>query len=372
MTGDRKTEEQYKGKMSSQETAGVLRYKYNPKPLFEERMNKLLELSEPDQNKRKDNKEKFWKIVHQEPINSIRCNTLKITPEELKSRLEKIGWKIAQPFKQHKEIMIIENSLGPGELGRQREHLLGYYYVQEISSMMPLLALKPSEEDSFLDICASPGSKTTQAASMMNNKGNIIANDNNMSRIAILASNLEKSGVSNTILTRRDGVQLCRNLKNAGIKFNKILLDAPCSGEGTLRSSPKTFIIWNIKTIENLGRQQKVLAYSALDLLEEGGELIYSTCTHSPEENEFVVQHLIDNFDIKIEDIKNNLPIKTREGILEWNNKKFSEQMKNCIRIYPQDNDTEGFFIAKIKKLSNKKLNSQLKDLDEEISEDEE
>jgi len=240
----------------------------------------------------------------------------------------------------------------PGELGKTREHVLGYYYVQEISSMLPIIALNPSNQDKLLDLCASPGSKTTQAASFMENSGTIIANDNNIGRIIILASNLEKCGVSNTILTRKDGVQLCKRFKEARIEFDKILVDAPCSGEGTLRSSPKTFLMWNLKTIEFFGRQQKALASHALQILKEGGEMIYSTCTHSPEEDEEVVQYLLDNFDIKLE--KFDLPIKTRQGIGEWKGKKFSKEMQLCHRVYPQDNNTEGFFLCKMKKLSDK------------------
>lgn len=323
-------------------------YKYNPKPEFEARMNEILKLSGSDEK----NREEFWKIVHKEPISSMRCNTLKIQPEELKLRLEKKGWKIAQPYKEYPEIMIIENSLGPGELGKSREHLLGYYYVQEISSMLPILALQPNETDNFLDLCASPGSKTTQAAAMMKNQGNIIANDNKMWRLVILASNLEKCGVSNTVLTKRDGVQICKKLKEL-MYFDKILVDAPCSGEGTLRSNPKTFITWNIKSVENLSRQQKALASSALEALKEGGEMVYSTCTHSPEEDEEVVQYLMDKFDIEILPVK--LPLKTREGLTEWKGERFNPELKKCIRIYPQDNNTEGFFLCKIKKLSDKK-----------------
>jgi len=316
-------------------------YKYNPKPLFEQRINSLLE--------NKQDQEEFWKIVHTSPQNSIRCNTIKISPEKLKTKLEKNGWKISQPFKEYPEIMIITNNLLPGELGKSQEHLLGYYYVQEISSMMPMLALKPNSDDSFFDCCASPGSKTSQAAAMMNNKGILIANDNNMNRIRILSSNLEKLGISNTIITRNHSANLSKNFKKQGIEFDKILVDAPCSGEGTLRSSPKTFIMWNPKMTLRFSRTQKLLASKALEILKIGGEMIYSTCTHAPEENEEVVQYLLDNFNIKLLPI--NLPIKTRPGILKWQDKTFDKQIKNCARIYPQDNNTEGFFICKIKKL---------------------
>jgi NOL1/NOP2/sun family putative RNA methylase len=327
-------------------------YKFMPKPEFEARMNALL----GDEN----DKEAFWKIVHTDTNNSIRCNTLKIQPSELKKRLEEnLKWKIKQPYKEHPEIMLIENPLGPGELGRSKEHLLGYYYVQEISSMLPILVLKPSEDDSFIDLCASPGSKTTQAAAMMNNKGNILANDDRLGRLAILASNLERCGVSNAIVTRNDGVKLCYRLKKSGFNADKILVDAPCSGEGTLRSSPKTFVMWNEKMIDVFSRLQKALASAAIELLEEDGEMVYSTCTHAPEENEEVIQYLLDKYDIQIEDSSKELPLKTRPGISEWDGKKFDEQIKKCARIYPQDNDTEGFFVCKIRKISDKKKNQE-------------
>jgi NOL1/NOP2/sun family putative RNA methylase len=319
-------------------------YKYNPKPNLKEKLDRIMIANKLDESER----EEFWKIVHTSPQNSIRCNTLKISPQILKERLEKKGWNIEQPYKKFPEIMIIKNELKPGEIGKAREHLLGYYYVQEISSMLPLLCLIPKKHECFLDLCASPGSKTTQAGAMMENKGTIIANDNNLGRIIVLSSNLERCGISNVLVTKRDGVQLCRKLKERGMMFDKILVDAPCSGEGTLRSSPTTFLSWNEKTPINLASQQKLLASSAFELLKEGGEMIYSTCTHSPEENEEVVQFLIDNFSAELKNI--NLPLKTREGLTEWNEKKFSDKMKKCCRIYPNDNNTEGFFIAKITK----------------------
>jgi NOL1/NOP2/sun family putative RNA methylase len=321
-------------------------FKYQPKPEFEKRMNSLLK-DEADQKA-------YWTIIHNEAINSIRCNTLKIQPKELLKKLEEKGWKINQPFKQHPEIMIIESNLLPGEIGRSKEHLLGYYYVQEISSMLPILALKPTEDDSFIDLCASPGSKTTQAAAMMKNKGNILANDPSLGRIVILASNLEKCGVSNTIITRRDGVRLCQKLKKLDFHVDKILVDAPCSGEGTIRSSPKSLLMWNPKMMNFFAGIQRGLASNALELLSEGGEMIYSTCTHAPEENEFIVQYLLDNYDIEILDVKSELPLKAREGLVSWQDKIFSKEIAKCARVYPQDNDTEGFFLCKIKKLSNK------------------
>jgi NOL1/NOP2/sun family putative RNA methylase len=312
------------------------------KPLLAERLKSLM----PNE---KDFKE-FLEILKKPTQNSIRCNTLKISPEKLKKRLEDKNWVIKQPFKNYPEVMIIENNLAPGELGRSLEHLLGYYYVQEIASMLPVLTLQPKPGEIVLDLCAAPGSKTTQIAALMDNKGLIIANDVNIGRIMILATNLERCGVSNAIVTRKQGFDLCKRLKQQGFLFDKILLDAPCSGEGTLRSSQATYTMWNIQSVKNLSNIQKALIASAIELLKPNGEITYSTCTHSPEENEEVLDFILNKFDnMKIETI--NLPVKCRKGIINWNDKDYSKELEKSCRIYPQDNDTEGFFVAKLKKI---------------------
>src|SRR3990167_8897872 len=120
---------------------------YEMKPLFEQRIRTLL--------KEELDFQAFSEIVHKSPLNFIRCNTLKISPEYLKTRLEK-KWSMKQPFEKHPEIFLIDQNLMPGELGNSIEHVLGYYYVQEISSMMSILALVPEPGEFVLDLCASP------------------------------------------------------------------------------------------------------------------------------------------------------------------------------------------------------------------------
>ena len=319
-------------------------YKYTMKPLFEERMRLLL----PD-NKDFEN---YNKIIHTSPQSFIRCNTLKTSPNELLSRLERKGWTLSQPFPNHPEIMLVTSDIGPGELGNALEHQLGYYYIQEISSMLPVIALNPQKEDFVLDLCASPGSKTTQIAAQMQNSGTIIANDFKIDRISILVSNLERCGVTNTIVTRKDAISLVSALsKNNFKKFDKILLDVPCSGEGTIRSSPKTLIQWNPKVIKKLSRQQKKFLAFAVKCLKKGGTLVYSTCTHAPEENEEVISFALENFPLKAETL--SLPLKCRPAVKEWKNDKFHKEVNKACRIYPQDNDSEGFFISKFTLLEN-------------------
>lgn len=313
---------------------------YEMKPLFEKRMRALL----PDES----DFAAFNSIVHTSPRNFIRCNTLKIEVHTLFDRLSE-RWNVVQPFPNNPEIMLIDQELGPGELGSSFEHLIGYYYIQEISSMMSALALDAKPGDFVLDVCASPGSKTTQIAAMMKNQGTLIANDLSIDRIKILSANLERCGVMNTIVTRNDAVTLCERIKKSTFRFSKILLDAPCSGEGTLRSSPKTFQMWNGKVVENLGRMQKKLIANALKCLQKDGVLVYSTCTHAPEENEAIVDFALRNFPVEVESF--SLPLRCRAGVSAWEGSSFDANVTKTCRIYPHDNDSEGFFVAKLKLL---------------------
>jgi len=313
------------------------------KPEFKERMQALLG---------KDFEE-YSKILKKEPVKSIRCNTLKISPPELKAKLEAHKWKISQPWKSNPEVMIVESDLEPGEIGRSLEHQLGYYYVQELASMLPPIALAPKSEDIILDMCASPGSKTTQMAAMMQNTGTIIANEVSMGRLKILSSNLERCGVTNTIITKKDGVAFPNRLEKymPTLKFDKILIDAPCSGEGTLRSSYKTYQMWNPKIIFSLSKLQKQMMNAAWKILKIGGEIVYSTCTHAPEENEAVVDYFLKEFENKVKIEKISLPIKPRAGLTKWQDENYAKEVKFAYRVYPQDNNTEGFFLAKFKKV---------------------
>lgn len=308
------------------------------KPLMQERFKDLLG-SEYNT---------FCKVVNEYPVNSLRVNTLKISVDELKSILSK-KWKIKQPYIKNPEIFVIESKLEPGEIGKAEEHLLGYYYVQEIASMMPIIALDLKENDIFLDLCAAPGSKTTQAAMMMNNIGTIIANDANFGRMHILSTNIQRMAVTNTIVTHMDGNVLCKRLHEKKFKFDKILVDAPCSGEGTIRSNQQAISMFSEKAIISLSKLQKGLVKNAISVLKKNGEFIYSTCTHAPEENEAVVSYILEKFPVEIMDIE--IPLKTRPGIKEWKGNTFHKDVIKSARIYPQDNNTEGFFIAKFKLL---------------------
>jgi NOL1/NOP2/sun family putative RNA methylase len=272
---------------------------------------------------------------------SIRVNTIKITVAELRSRLEE-EWRLRRIPWCSEGLWIEGKRL---DIGNLPEHVLGYFQVQEAASMIPPLALAPQHDEIVLDMCASPGSKTTQIAAMMKNKGLLIANDISGERMKPLGINLQKAGVTNTVITMSKG----HRFADTKISFDKILVDAPCSGTGTIRKSLKTLQIWNPYMIRRLAGTQKILLDSAFQILKSNGSLVYSTCSLEPEENEAVVDWLLNKYDTAdIEKIK--MQIKSSPPILEFNNSSYSSEIKNCLRIWPQDNDTEGFFVAKIMK----------------------
>jgi NOL1/NOP2/sun family putative RNA methylase len=305
------------------------------KPAFEERYRKLLG----------ERFEEYCNYSFSFLTRSIRVNTLKTTIQHVKAALEKQGWILEQiPF--CKEGFWVEHKEGRLDIGNTKEHALGFYYVQEAASMVPPLALEPKPHELVLDMCASPGSKTTQMAQYMENKGLLIANDFTTHRMKPLGLNIQRMGITNTILTKMYGQWFAK--KN--MQFDKILVDAPCSGTGTIRKSLKTITIWNPTMIERLAVTQKSLVEIAFSALKQGGTMVYSTCSTEPLENEGVVSHLLENHkDAKLEDI--HLKIKRSEPFLEFEGVNFNPEVRKCLRLWPQDNDTEGFFVTKIRKM---------------------
>lgn len=271
---------------------------------------------------------------------SLRINTIKISSKFLKKRLEEYLFFKQVPW--CKEGFFVKRKQ-KFALGGLIEHSLGYFYIQEASSMLPAQVLLPDKNDLVLDVAAAPGSKTTQMAALMKNKGLIVANDIKYERLKALAINLTRMGVSNTVITLMHGLAFKTN------KFDKILLDAPCSGTGTLRKSPQTLQIYNTSMITKLAKTQQRLIVGAFDNLKDSGTLVYSTCSLEPEENEGVIDYLLSQRkDAKLDKIKIN--VKSSKPIPDFKEKTYSPEIKKCLRVWPQDNNTDGFFVAKIKK----------------------
>ncbi len=264
---------------------------------------------------------------------TLRVNTLKTSVKEMKSRMK------LTPIPWCREGFTTQGFA----LGNSLEHFLGYFYLQGAASMIPPVVLDPKPGDLVLDMCASPGSKASQMAAMMRNAGLIIANDNQFSRLKPLTINLQRCGVANAVLTLMHG-QGFRDLQ-----FDRILLDAPCSGIGTIRKSYRTIEMWNPKVSLHMASLQKRLFSTAFDCLRDGGVLVYSTCTLEPEEDEAVVDAMLQKYpNLRLENI--SLDIKAGKAVEEFEGKAYSSEVRKCLRIWPQDNDTEGFFVAKFRK----------------------
>lgn len=266
----------------------------------------------------------YTKIVesfHAKKSISIRTNTLKTTSNELKEQLQKSGI-IFTEVEWYIDALVIKNKTAR-ELTALPLYKEGLFYIQNLSSMIPALWLNPQPGEKVLDLAAAPGSKTTQMAMMMENKGEIIANDISRSRVFKLKRNIMEQGVINVRVENINGAGIWKKYREY---FNKVLLDAPCSAEGRFdKYDPETYKYWSPKKIKVFSKLQKWLLRSAVSSTEIGGIIVYSTCTFAPEENEKVIEWILE---------------KEKENI----------EVMETKRILP-DEIMEGFYIAKLRKL---------------------
>lgn len=275
---------------------------------------------------------------------AIRVNTLKVENKKVVKRLIQEYECHLDQLSWYEKGYWIEKCRK--SVGNTLEHQLGYYYIQSAASMLSVLALDPQPRDKVLDLCAAPGSKTTQIAQLMNNKGIIIANDVNRERTHVLGFNTQKCGVTNCVIPLEDG----RNFSHKQEQFDKVLVDAPCSGTGAIRKNPSIAKNWSQSRVEDVATLQKQLLKAGFSVLKRGGSLVYSTCALAPEENEAVIHSLLSSskhMEIKKIEFQG---IKTRPGFININGTSYKNQMRKTRRIWPQDNDTQGFFIAKVEK----------------------
>jgi NOL1/NOP2/sun family putative RNA methylase len=213
--------------------------------------------------------------------------------------------------------------------------------------MIPVIVLAPAPGEVVLDLCAAPGSKTTQIAQLMENTGLLVANEMSRKRIGGLIFNSKRCGLLNEAVISLRGQRIDKVFPEY---FDRILIDAPCSAEGTIRRSKAVLYHWGLHNIRRMARIQKGLIVSGFRALRPGGTMVYSTCTIAPEENEAVVAYVLERFP-EAELMPISIPhFKIRPGITEWNGESFDKRLEYCARILPQDNDTAPFFIAKITK----------------------
>ncbi len=222
----------------------------------------------------------------------IRFNPLKGDVERQQEFFRRQGFAF-QPIPEIKDVYRITRQ--PYPIGKSLSHYLGHIYVQDIASMLPAMVLNPRPGDWVLDMSAAPGSKTTLMGALMENRGVILANDVVSKRLKALGKNLERMSIVNTTVYKWFGEQFGNTYFE---QFDKVLLDPACSGLGTLHKNPEILTWWTPKHCQRLASGQKNLLISAVKALRPGGELLYSTCTLTPEENEGVIDFALNHLPV--------------------------------------------------------------------------
>ncbi len=280
---------------------------------------------------------------------TIRTNTLKTRRRDLAQALISRGVNLDPIGKWSKVGLIVYDSSVP--IGATPEYLAGHYVLQGASSLLPVMALAPQEDEKILDLCAAPGGKTSYIAALMRNTGLLVANDANKERTKAIVGNLHRLGIQNSVICNYDGRKFAQIMSG----FDRVLLDAPCSGTGIISKDPSVKTSKTEKDIQKRAHLQKQLMLAAIDCLDAksstGGYLVYSTCSVTVEENEWVIDYALRVRNVKV--VPTGLDF-GQDGYTKHREKRFHPSLSLTKRFYPHTHNMDGFFVAKLKKLSNK------------------
>ncbi|MFB6299576.1 MAG: RsmB/NOP family class I SAM-dependent RNA methyltransferase [Halobacteriales archaeon] len=287
-----------------------------------------------------DDPDAFHRVCNRPLPRLTRINTIKTSRDRVTTALDETGidWT-PRSWNQH----LLE--LATDEPGTTWPYFLGWLHGQEEVSTLPPRVLAPQPGDRILDACAAPGSKATQLAALADDTAFIVANDVNLGRLSALRSNAERLGVSGLAVTNKDA-------RNFSLKpfdfdaFDRTLVDAPCSGEGTVRKNPDALENWSESALSSLAGVQKGILTRAIQATAPGGVVVYATCTFAPEENEAVLDYVLDTEPCDL--VAFDIPLDHDPGITDWQGERFDDRVQRTKRIYPHHNDTGGFFLAKL------------------------
>lgn len=280
-----------------------------------------------------DEAEPFLAALRQERVYGLRINPLKTEPEEWFTRcpfpLEPVPW-CPTGFYYSPE----------SRPGKHPYHAAGLYYIQEPSAMAAVEMLDVQPGETVLDLSAAPGGKATQIGAALRGEGLLVANEIQPSRASILVENIERFGIRNAVVTVERPDRLAEHFPAF---FDKILVDAPCSGEGMFRKDPQMMLVWSLDNVRRFAKSQDNILDAAATMLKPGGTLVYSTCTFSPEENEgTVARFLVRHPDFQL--VRHPLAVRFDPGRPQWGDGR--PQLSNCVRIWPHRVRGEGHFVA--------------------------
>ncbi len=279
--------------------------------------------------------------ANEEPLpETIRCNHCRIDCRKLAERLAEKGTVLARiPFTPY-GYEVVESRIS---VGATHEYLMGYYYVQDPASMLPVEALAPRPGELIVDMAAAPGGKATQILQDTCDRARLLAVDISRLRLRALRSHMQRMGFTNYVALRADARKLPE-----GLGADRVLLDAPCSGEGVIRKDPSRKRSRTLADILYLSRLQRELLRRALEIVKPGGLVVYATCSTAVEENEYVVSSVVERFDdaevVRLDSIPG------APGVVEYGRVRFPEYVKYCRRLYPHIHGTEGFTICAIRR----------------------
>lgn len=301
-------------------------------PRFLELMQALLGDEFPD----------FVEAVNEEPVGGLRVNTLKLTPKEFGSLApfplgEKVPWAPGA-------FVLPRMDFSPG---LHPYHLAGLYYLQDPSAMAPAALLEPQPGERILDLAAAPGGKTTQLAALMQGQGLLVANEIKDKRLGHLTMNVERWGAGNIVITNETPERLADHF---GAFFDRVLVDAPCSGEGMFRKDWSARLDWSPEMVAGCAARQKNILRVTGKLVRPGGTMLYSTCTFAPEENEAVIARFLDDFpDFHVDSLP-GMP-GSMPGRPDWLTADLRRPgLEKALRLFPHRIVGEGHFICRLKR----------------------
>ena len=280
-----------------------------------------------------------FRAACERPLPSVvRVNAIKATVEQALDALDEAGVGVER--RTWNERLLELDTTSPGNTW---PYVHGWLHGQEEVSAVPARVLDPRPGERVFDACAAPGSKTSQLAALMDDRGTLIANDDNLGRLAALRGNNDRLGVTCAAVTNRDARSFDADLVE---EFDRALVDAPCTCEGTVRKNPDALDNWSEGYLRQVAGTQKGILRRAVELTAPGGTVVYSTCTFAPEENEAVVDHVLEREPCSLVDF--DIDLEESPGTTEWEGETYDPSLTRAKRFYPHQNDTGGFFCAKL------------------------